>query len=1159
MKHLVTALLLATSPFTSIANDLLQWRQAKTASNATHHLIGNQAYKNGKDFSINTTRVKTYKVNDNITVNISPDENYLAKITKVKHKSNGIQHIIGEISHQGEITPIVMTIGEKQFFFRIVTANNVLVGQGVNGQGKLINEQMLSKANNSNISDVKLPQQSNTSQQNSSQQYSNQQQINQIQPNLHKHRTSLVSSTTRQISDEMVTVSVLFVYSLSAETLYQGDVFTRLNHLVEVTNQIYLDSEVNMQIEIADTLAIDYSDDILSDQALDDMTYQSHEVFSNIENIRFEAGADMVALLRPSNDADPVCGLAWGNSDVNNNINYMYSHTSIDCPDYVNAHELGHNMGLAHSLDQGNEGYSYPFARGYRISDPDNGFSTVMAYSASNAGKVYKFSNPEVLCTELACGIDRNDTVNGADASYALNQLRFQLANIMDSEPNLTLASEALNEVVSSGLKDCLENQINNYGITYAAQVRNLFCSYRNISSLQGIENFSGLTSLYLDGNNLTDISQLGSLSKLSTLSLSNTNIADLSPLSSISYLNNLTLSSNQIAALTGLENLNFLTYLNLNDNKINNISAISNNLALETILLENNQITDITPLQNLANVNWLSLNNNQITVLPSLSQLTKLTNFNITDNELIDINGLNALRQLEYLDIENTNTTDLSPIQSLINLKTLTISNNPLENLDSIIYSYNLTTLNATNTNITDLKPLFNLHNNWSQIRLFNSNNIYCWQVNYIDQFINYENYQQPNSCDDSEDNQDFDNDGTSNLAEITNNTNPLYDNEEAGSLEFQVASLSITETEQTIEFKVIRTAGNMGQIKVDVRAINQAAIAGEDFSAVNQTLNFSDKELFKTFNIDIIGDNIYENNETFEVELLNPESASLGEISTLTVTLQDEGGVALTWGQTFNEVNENANTLTLTVTRPGDSIGEMSVDINFLDNTAINGVDYIFENQTVTFLEGEFNKVLVVDILDNDVHQENRSFTLEMTNPVNAYIEENTQNTTIEIIDDDTPPIGIINVEASSLSFNENDGEVSINLQRVNGEFGDIVIHYDLVDITTTQGSDYTLSSGTLTFQDGETEKNITLSISDDSNDESDETFTITLTADDMSIIGALNEVTITIVDNDETVIVTPPPTTASEESSSSGGGALFYLVFVLILTQIMTRKVF
>jgi Leucine-rich repeat (LRR) protein len=1172
MRRLLVTVLLTTLPFASFANDLFQWTQSKVADNTLPQFMGNQAYKSGATFSINPTLLKKYKVNDSFTINISSSENYLAKITKIKFKENGIQHIIAQINHHGEITPVVMTLGIKQFFIRIVTTSNVLVAQGINNQGKLINEHLLSKANNSDITDVKIPQK------NEQFQHSNPYQLKQAQldsiknsqiddniqtlkkvSRLQKIQSKLTSLNKLKTSDEIITVHVLFVYSLSAEELYQGDVATRLNHIVEVTNQIYLDSKINMQIAIADTLAIDYSDDILSDEALDAITYQSDEVFSDIENIRFEAGADMVALLRPSNDADPVCGLAWGNNDVNNSISYMYSHTSIDCSDYVNAHELGHNMGLAHSLDQGDEGYTYPFARGYRISDAENGFSTVMAYSTSNASKVYKFSNPNILCTEIACGIDKSDTVNGADASYALNQVRFQLANIMDTEVNLSLATDALNSIENTQLKNCIENQISSSGITYAAQLRSLYCSYRNINTLTGIESFSGLTSLYLDGNSLNDISPLASLLKLSTLSLSNSDISDLSSLSSITYLNNLSLSNNKITTLNGLENLSFLTYLNVAENNITNIAAISNNTALETLIIDNNLIVDITPLQPLVNLNWLSLNQNSITQSSSFTQLTQLTNLNLADNQLTDINGLSTLRKLEYLNLNNTNTSDLSPLNSLINLNTLSIVNNPITTIESLIYLYSLESLDASNTNISDISTIFMLHNVWSQISLSGSNDIFCWQLNYIDSFVEHEFYEKPTNCDSSTDNLDADNDGVTNSAELSDSFNPLYHNEQAGSLEFQIEKLLINETQQTVEFKVIRTSGNMGQVSIDIRTNNQSALAGDDFNEINQTLSFANNELYKTFSIDIIGDLIYENNETFEIELLNPVSATLGENSLLSVTIQDQGGVALSWLESNSEVDENSGTLVLTVTRPEESLGEMSVDINYVDNDAIHGVDYIFENQTITFIDGEYSKEIDVIIVDNDEYQDDRNFSLVISNPFNAYIEDNTQSMTIKIIDDDTPPSGIISFETNTLSFNENAGEVTITLIRTDGNFGELVISYAVTDISANQGSDFELANGTITFLTGEMNKTITLAITDDDSDENDETFSISLSADNASILGEIDDVTISIVDNDETV-VTPPtttPTTPSDNSSGGGGGSVYYLLLLLLTTQLYVKR--
>ncbi|MDT0605204.1 Calx-beta domain-containing protein [Thalassotalea castellviae] len=1157
MKRLLATVILSLLPLTSSAIDLFNWEVAKAANKTTSQFMSSQAYSNAQNFSVDTKLLKDHQINDIITINLTENESYQAKITKIKRKQNGIVHIFAKINHKKEATPVVLTLGKKQFFFRIVTNNQVYVAQGSNNQGKLLNEQRLTKANKSHISDVKIPEESPRfsikSPQNQQVSHNKSQDsiVYSSLPNMIKNPQNSAAMN----NNDMATIKVLFVYSLTAETLYDGDVTTRLNHLVEVTNQIYLDSEVNMQIAIADTLAVDYPDEILSEQALDDITYQSHEAFTNIENIRYEAGADMVALLRPNMPEDTVCGIAWGNREVNNSIGFMYSHTSIDCADYVNAHEMGHNMGLAHSLAQGDTGYSFPFARGYRVEDVLNGFSTVMAYSTATAGKVYKFSNPNILCTEIACGIDRNDTVNGADASYALNQLRFQLANIMDTETDLTLASDALNNIESSGLKACLENQINNYDITYAGQVRDLFCSYRNISSLSGLEKFSGLTSIYLNGNNLTDISVLSTLTKLATLSLSNNNITHLSSLASLLYLNYLTVNYNQITSFDGLENLNYLSYLNATDNQISDISAISDHVTLETLLLENNQITDITDIQDLENLSWLSISNNKITDLPSLANLTKLTQLYLNDNQLSNISGLNALREIQLLDIENNMVSDLTPLNGYRNLQSLTLSQNPITNLDSIIYLNNLTTLNATNTNITDLSALFNLHNTWSQIRLFGSDNLYCWQVNYVEQFIPYENYQQPTTCNTNTDDQDIDNDGVSNSEELTNNTNPLYNTALAGELSFQIEQLNLNEINQTVTLKVIRSLGDKGDVKVTVRSVDQTATGDDDYKAIEQILTLSDKQLFQTFTLDIFADEAYEINESFTIELTDPDSATLGDKSKLNVTLKDNGGTALSWQETSNAVDENSGNLTLTITRPNDALGEMSVDISAIDDTAINGTDYVFEDQTITFYSGEYSKDVSIVIIDNDEYQGDKSFSLMMTNPNNAYIEENTGTAIIVIQENETPARGEVTFESSTVSFNEDAGEVTIKVVRLNGSYGQLSVNLQVSNDTATQSSDFDLSNGTITFLADEIEQSISFSIVDDTNDESDETFTIALSAEDSSIIGEFNQVTVSIIDNDETVVT--PPTPTPDTSSSGGGGSTSWLLIIILFPLIIKTK--
>jgi hypothetical protein len=174
----------------------------------------------------------------------------------------------------------------------------------------------------------------------------------------------------------------------------------------------------------------------------------------------------MVVLYRPYKTVQGGCGLAWVNgANTNGNFsapgikNYMYAHLAINtCGDYVTAHEMGHNMGLRHSRKQDGSGGTFPYALGHGV---DGQFVTIMAYQSSFnvdywTGKAYKFSNPALLCKNLPCGVDRNDTVNGADASYTLNITGPQIANFYGSSSAATSSSavaESSSSAQSGGAK----------------------------------------------------------------------------------------------------------------------------------------------------------------------------------------------------------------------------------------------------------------------------------------------------------------------------------------------------------------------------------------------------------------------------------------------------------------------------------------------------------------------------------------------------------------------------------------------------------------------------------------------------------------------------------------------------------------------------------
>ena len=215
----------------------------------------------------------------------------------------------------------------------------------------------------------------------------------------------------------------------------QSQAVTRLNFLVDVTNQSYVNSQVDAQVRLVHALQVDYPDATLNDTALEELTgfrapstqTTPAAAFSALRAARNQYGGDLVSLVRkfstPENDG---CGIAWLNGGGRTGIDahdefFGYSVVSDGtdmgtdgktyfCRDETLAHEIGHNMGSQHdragATVDGTLKYGvYSYSFGYKTAADAGNFFTVMAYGETGQTRYRVFSNPRItFCGGLACG-----------------------------------------------------------------------------------------------------------------------------------------------------------------------------------------------------------------------------------------------------------------------------------------------------------------------------------------------------------------------------------------------------------------------------------------------------------------------------------------------------------------------------------------------------------------------------------------------------------------------------------------------------------------------------------------------------------------------------------------------------------------------------------
>ncbi|MFN6519415.1 MAG: Calx-beta domain-containing protein, partial [Nostoc sp. CreGUA01] len=210
---------------------------------------------------------------------------------------------------------------------------------------------------------------------------------------------------------------------------------------------------------------------------------------------------------------------------------------------------------------------------------------------------------------------------------------------------------------------------------------------------------------------------------------------------------------------------------------------------------------------------------------------------------------------------------------------------------------------------------------------------------------------------------------------------------------------------------------------------------------------------------------------------------------------------------------VNEGDGSVTVTVLRNGDLSGTSTIQYATLAGTATAGDDYANGGEeiggTLTFAPGESSKQIVIPIFDDSLAEPDETFSVAIDQPEGAGLGiQRTLGITIK--DNDSQGLNF-----TQPVVNENDGTAIVTVTRGNASAA-ASVNYTTADGTAKAGSDYVAVSGTLNFAAGETSKNISIAIKDDSVTEANEAFTLKF-SNAVGVLLPITQTTVTIVDND------------------------------------------
>lgn len=137
-----------------------------------------------------------------------------------------------------------------------------------------------------------------------------------------------------------------------------------------------------------------------------------------------------------------------------------------------------------------------------------------------------------------------------------------------------------------------------------------------------------------------------------------------------------------------------------------------------------------------------------------------------------------------------------------------------------------------------------------------------------------------------------------------VTTATNTIINDNSYGTLQFSAPSYVVDEYAGSATITVIRTGGDAGAVSVNFTNIPgpfpNGATSGVNYVATNGTLNFAAGQIAASFNVPILDDNKQDPTSGFyfNVQLLNPNNASLGSPATAQVYIVDTDSLNWTPG---------------------------------------------------------------------------------------------------------------------------------------------------------------------------------------------------------------------------------------------------------------------
>ncbi len=329
--------------------------------------------------------------------------------------------------------------------------------------------------------------------------------------------------------------------------------------------------------------------------------------------------------------------------------------------------------------------------------------------------------------------------------------------------------------------------------------------------------------------------------------------------------------------------------------------------------------------------------------------------------------------------------------------------------------------------------------------------------------------------------------------------------------------------------------------------------ATSPTDYTGVTSgTFTFAPGATTATISVNVTSATFTGANETFSVNLSSATNATLGAGTSALATVLPPPTVSISNPADLVDGTTGTTPDVLTATLSGPSTEQVTVVYSTADGTATSPTNYTgVTSGTFTFAPGTTSQTLTVNVASTFIDAGTETFSVNLSSAVNATLSANASATAT--VENPLPGITLVAPPATSSSTTAVTPfvfTVTVPASAI-PRTSNVTVVYATADGTATQPTDYTPTSGTLTFAPGTTSQTITVNVTDATFTTPSETFSVNLSSPSGGFLVTSSAVA-TVLNPEPIVTITGPP----EAKDGLSGDTPF--VFTVTLTGTSSNEV-